>query len=101
MVFADGRKHELNVSTYQMAILMLFNEADNLSYADISEATQIPPADLKRSLQSLACVKVWRQQRGTHSLASHSSAVWHLEPTIRSPGCCEAITRNFVHHCRV
>lgn len=61
MVFADGRKHELNVSTYQMAILMLFNEADRLSYVDIAEATQIPPADLKRSLQSLACVKVcWR-----------------------------------------
>lgn len=58
MVFADGRKHELNVSTYQMTILMLFNEADSLSYLDIAEATQIPPADLKRSLQSLACVKV-------------------------------------------
>lgn len=60
MVFADGRKHELNVSTYQMAILMLFNETDSLSYSDIAEATQIPPADLKRSLQSLACVKVRR-----------------------------------------
>lgn len=58
MTFADGRKHELNVSTYQMAILLLFNEADSLSYTDIAEATQIPAADLKRSLQSLACVKV-------------------------------------------
>ena len=54
----DGRKHELNVSTYQMAILMLFNSADSLSYTEIQAATSIPPADLKRSLQSLACAKV-------------------------------------------
>ena len=54
----DGRKHELNVSTYQMAILMLFNSADSLSYTEIQAATSIPPPDLKRSLQSLACAKV-------------------------------------------
>jgi hypothetical protein len=51
-------KHELNVSTYQMCILMLFNETDSMSYKDILRGTEIPPADLKRSLQSLACVKV-------------------------------------------
>ncbi len=52
------KRHELNVSTYQMVILLLFNEADRLSYSDILHATSIPPGDLKRSLQSLACVKV-------------------------------------------
>ncbi|BDA49097.1 Cullin-3 [Coccomyxa sp. Obi] len=51
------KRHELNVSTYQMVILLLFNEADSLSYRDIQSATSIPPGDLKRSLQSLACVK--------------------------------------------
>ena len=40
-----------------MCILLLFNEADRLSYGDIHEATQIAPAELKRNLQSLACVK--------------------------------------------
>ncbi len=55
----SGKRHELNVSTYQMCILLLFNEADRLSYGDIREATQITPAELKRNLQSLACVKVW------------------------------------------
>ena len=54
----SGKRHELNVSTYQMCILLLFNEADRLSYGDIREATQITPAELKRNLQSLACVKV-------------------------------------------
>ncbi len=51
------KRHELNVSTYQMVILLLFNEADSLSYRDIQSATSIPFGDLKRSLQSLACVK--------------------------------------------
>ncbi|KAH7683890.1 cullin 3 protein [Dioscorea alata] len=55
--FGKGQKHELNVSTYQMCILMLFNSSDHLSYKEIIQATNIPAADLKRCLQSLACVK--------------------------------------------
>uniref|UniRef100_J3MQR9 Cullin family profile domain-containing protein n=1 Tax=Oryza brachyantha TaxID=4533 RepID=J3MQR9_ORYBR len=56
-VFGNGSKHELNVSTYQMCVLMLFNSADVLSYRDIEQTTAIPAADLKRCLQSLALVK--------------------------------------------
>ncbi|XP_059293986.1 cullin-3A-like [Lycium ferocissimum] len=55
--FGKGQKHELNVSTYQMCILMLFNNADRMSYKEIEQATEIPASDLKRCLQSLACVK--------------------------------------------
>jgi cullin 3 len=55
--FGNGSKHELNVSTYQMCILMLFNSADALTYREIEQATSIPAADLKRCLQSLALVK--------------------------------------------
>jgi len=55
--FGNGQKHELNVSTYQMCILMLFNPSDRLSYKEIEQATDIPASDLKRCLQSLACVK--------------------------------------------
>eukprot|EP00249_Psilotum_nudum_P003831 c17326_g1_i1 orf=2-220(+) len=55
--FAKGQKHELNVSTYQMCILTLFNSADQLTYREIEQGTGIPSMDLKRSLQSLACVK--------------------------------------------
>ncbi|KAL1522667.1 hypothetical protein AB1Y20_017645 [Prymnesium parvum] len=51
------RKHEINVSTYQMCILLLFNTTDTMSYEDIVNATSIPVADLKRALQSLACAK--------------------------------------------
>jgi len=55
--FGGGNRHELNVSTYQMCILLLFNDTDRLTYQEISEATEIPAADLKRSLQSLALMK--------------------------------------------
>ncbi|XP_057530675.1 cullin-3A [Amaranthus tricolor] len=55
--FSKGQKHELNVSTYQMCVLMLFNNADKLGYREIEQATEIPAPDLKRCLQSLACVK--------------------------------------------
>ncbi|KAJ6825739.1 cullin-3A-like [Iris pallida] len=55
--FGRNQKHELNVSTYQMCILMLFNSAERLSCKEIEQATEIPASDLKRCLQSLACVK--------------------------------------------
>lgn len=51
------KKHEVTVSTYQMVILMLFNEKNDYTYKEIHEATQIPIADLKRNLFSLACGK--------------------------------------------
>ncbi|XP_027358110.1 cullin-3B-like isoform X2 [Abrus precatorius] len=56
-IFGKGQKHELNVSTYQMCVLMLFNNADKLSCKEIEQATAIPMSDLRRCLQSLACVK--------------------------------------------
>ncbi|XP_074309731.1 cullin-3A [Silene latifolia] len=55
--FGKGQKHELNVSTYQMCVLMLFNNADRLTYREIELATEIPTIELKRCLQSLALVK--------------------------------------------
>ncbi|KAF2835698.1 Cullin-domain-containing protein [Patellaria atrata CBS 101060] len=51
------RRHELNVSTYAMIILMLFNDlpADqSLSLEEIQARTNIPTHDLRRNLQSLA-----------------------------------------------
>ncbi|KAH1064238.1 hypothetical protein J1N35_029225 [Gossypium stocksii] len=56
-IFGKGQKHGLNVSTYQMCVLMLFNNADGLSYKEIEQVTAIPASDLKRCLQSMACVK--------------------------------------------
>lgn len=55
--FGKGQRHELNVSTYQMCILMFFNLVDRMTYNEIEQATDIPTLDLKRSLQSLALVR--------------------------------------------
>ncbi|KAF2670876.1 Cullin-domain-containing protein [Microthyrium microscopicum] len=55
---SKDRVHDLNVSTYAMIILYLFNElpaGESLSFEDIQSRTNIPEGDLVRNLQSLAC----------------------------------------------
>ncbi|KAL2810835.1 Cullin [Aspergillus granulosus] len=56
---ANGKtqRHELNVSTYAMIILLLFNDVpagDSLTFEEIQARTRIPDNDLIRNLQSLA-----------------------------------------------
>ncbi|KAK0731039.1 Cullin [Lasiosphaeris hirsuta] len=51
------RRYELNVPTYGMIILMLFNDIDedeSLSFGEIQGKTSIPPLDLVRVLASLS-----------------------------------------------
>lgn len=55
----DGKvsRHELNMSTYAMVIVLLFNDLpvdEALSYEEIQARTNIPDHDLMRNLQSLA-----------------------------------------------
>ena len=40
--FGDGVRRELSVSTYMACVLLLFNDAESLSYRDIAAATAIP-----------------------------------------------------------
>ncbi|KAJ1945094.1 hypothetical protein FBU59_002413, partial [Linderina macrospora] len=57
-VHFGSRTHELNVSTYQMVILMLFADTDDsLTTEQIQQQTGIPSEQLSRQLQSLACAK--------------------------------------------
>eukprot|EP00027_Filamoeba_sp_ATCC50430_P010543 CAMPEP_0168562902 /NCGR_PEP_ID=MMETSP0413-20121227/12379_1 /TAXON_ID=136452 /ORGANISM="Filamoeba nolandi, Strain NC-AS-23-1" /LENGTH=717 /DNA_ID=CAMNT_0008594377 /DNA_START=100 /DNA_END=2253 /DNA_ORIENTATION=+ len=51
------KKHELTVSTYQMVILLLFNDRETMSYKELREASNIPIADLKRNLVALSSAK--------------------------------------------
>jgi cullin 3 len=51
------RRHELLVSTYQMCILMLFNNTDFLTLRQIRTQTQIPDSELRRHLISLCTPK--------------------------------------------
>ncbi|XP_014674354.1 PREDICTED: cullin-3-A-like [Priapulus caudatus] len=52
------RKHIIQVSTYQMCVLMLFNQRDKLTYEEIQTETDIGEKDLIRALQSLALGKL-------------------------------------------
>ncbi|ESN98221.1 hypothetical protein HELRODRAFT_101759 [Helobdella robusta] len=52
------RKHILQVSTYQMVVLMLFNSRDVWTFEEIKNETDIPERDLMRSVQSLALGKI-------------------------------------------
>lgn len=55
-----ARKHDLNVSTFALVILLLFEnlgEGEFLTYEEIRNGTAIPDNELQRNLQSLACTK--------------------------------------------
>ncbi|TRX90061.1 hypothetical protein FHL15_008980 [Xylaria flabelliformis] len=57
------RRYEINVSTYGMIVLMLFNtirEDEWLSFEDIQAATNVPQADLVNTLTSLSVIKQFR-----------------------------------------
>eukprot|EP00536_Pseudo-nitzschia_multiseries_P002807 jgi/Psemu1/322715/estExt_fgenesh1_pg.C_390014 len=51
------RRHELGVSTYQMCILLLFNDTNTLTLGQIRSKTHIPDAELRRHLVSLCTPK--------------------------------------------
>eukprot|EP00968_Pinguiococcus_pyrenoidosus_P010151 scaffold803_cov310-Pinguiococcus_pyrenoidosus.AAC.64 len=79
---ADGqvKRHDLDVSTYQMCILMMFNEADVLTLEEIKKKTSIPDAELKRHLISLSTPKHRILRRETveagKSVASARPSPW-------------------------
>ncbi|KAJ6531764.1 Cullin-domain-containing protein [Mycena capillaripes] len=55
-----ARKHDLNVSTLALVILLLFEDQkpdEFLTYEEIKQATSIADLELQRHLQSLACAK--------------------------------------------
>ncbi|XP_028320345.1 cullin-3-like isoform X2 [Gouania willdenowi] len=54
---SNTRKHILEVSTFQMTILMLFNNREKFTFEEIQQETDIPERELVRALQSLACWK--------------------------------------------
>ncbi|XP_072936616.1 cullin-3 isoform X2 [Epargyreus clarus] len=51
------RRHIIQVSTFQMCVLLLFNKRERLTYEEIINETDIPEKDLVRALQSLAMGK--------------------------------------------
>ncbi|KAI1498815.1 putative cullulin 3 [Biscogniauxia marginata] len=57
------RRYEINISTYGMIVLMLFNdlpEGEWLSFEDVQAATNIPQPDLINALTSVSSLKPFR-----------------------------------------
>mmetsp|Transcript_16824 Transcript_16824/g.22614 ORF Transcript_16824/g.22614 Transcript_16824/m.22614 type:complete len:732 (-) Transcript_16824:417-2612(-) len=59
-----SNRHDLNVTTYQMCILMLFNRRDAITLEDMRELS-IPDPELKRHLISL-CTPKYRILKKSH-----------------------------------
>uniref|UniRef100_A0A0D9Y8K8 Cullin family profile domain-containing protein n=1 Tax=Oryza glumipatula TaxID=40148 RepID=A0A0D9Y8K8_9ORYZ len=53
----DAKPVEFVLNTYQAALLLLFNEADKLSYSDIVSQLKLSDDDAVRLLHSLSCAK--------------------------------------------
>jgi len=53
----DAKPIDLVISTYQACILMLFNQQNEYTTADIASATKLPMEELKKYLQTLALSK--------------------------------------------
>jgi len=53
--FFPSKKHELNISTAMMCILLQFATQDNLTFNQLKDETNIPVPDLKRNLFTLCC----------------------------------------------
>mmetsp|Transcript_2777 Transcript_2777/g.6446 ORF Transcript_2777/g.6446 Transcript_2777/m.6446 type:complete len:722 (+) Transcript_2777:364-2529(+) len=80
--FKKGKKL-LAVHTFQMVIIMLFNDADKYTYAEILKKTKIPERDLRRHLLSLAHpkVKVLRKSPNNKTLAPDHMFAWNYDYT--------------------
>ncbi|KAL5220115.1 hypothetical protein ABZP36_024828 [Zizania latifolia] len=53
----DAKPVELFLNTYQSALLLLFNEADRLSFSEIVAQLKLSHDDAVRALHSLSCAK--------------------------------------------
>ena len=61
------KKYEINVSTFQMVVLLLFNEKETISYGDILQTTKIPMNELKKNLLALTVKTATHQKLLTSS----------------------------------
>ncbi|KDR70101.1 hypothetical protein GALMADRAFT_255498 [Galerina marginata CBS 339.88] len=82
--FTAGIK-ELNVSMYQALVLLLFNDETDLSYEDIKEQTGMEEAELKRTLQSLACGKKKVLKKVPVGKEVDDTDVFKYNPDFRDP----------------
>ncbi|GLT42501.1 hypothetical protein SLA2020_164970 [Shorea laevis] len=76
---------ELVVSTYQAAVLLLFNSSDRLSYSEIMAQLNLTHDDLVRLLHSLSCAKykILTKEPNTRSISQTDSFEFNSKFTDR------------------
>lgn len=76
---------ELILGTYQAAVLLLFNSADKLSYAEIEAQLNLGDDDLIRLLHSLSCAKykILNKDPSTKSISRNDSFEFNSKFTDR------------------
>lgn len=55
---SNGKRYEMSVSTYQMCILMLFNDKQKVTYHELLQTMQISDQDLKSQIIPLCQFKI-------------------------------------------
>ena len=106
--FPSGRR-ELSVTTYQMCILMLFNDATTLTLNAIRNGTNIAEGELRRHLLSLCTpkLKVLRKESKGRGITDDDSFTFNDEftskfkrmkvPLISENGGCAAMNKRGNH----
>ncbi|KAM5573028.1 cullin-1-like [Rosa sericea] len=74
---------ELLVSTYQAALLLLFNNAERLSYSEILTQLNLPHDDLVRILHSMSCAnyKILVKEPNTTTISPNDSFAFNSKFT--------------------
>jgi len=52
------KKYEVGVTTYQMGLLLLFNDNESMTVEAVSKATNLKDSELHRIVQSLVSSKI-------------------------------------------
>ncbi|KAF1837779.1 Cullin-domain-containing protein [Decorospora gaudefroyi] len=85
--FPKGAK-ELVVSSFQAIVLLLFNgrrDDEHIDYNYLKQATGLPPAELNRTLQSLACAKIRPLTKHPKGREIHESDTFTLSTSFSDP----------------
>jgi cullin 4 len=83
--FPSGGKKELDVSLSQTLVLLLFNEADAVPFPDIKAASGMEDAELRRTLQSLACGQVRVLRKEPKGREVEDGDVFHFNAAFTAP----------------
>ncbi|KAF2126421.1 Cullin-domain-containing protein [Dothidotthia symphoricarpi CBS 119687] len=85
--FPKGNK-ELVVSSFQAIVLLLFNGVkidEHIDYNYLLQATGLPPQELSRTLQSLACAKLRPLTKHPKSREINPTDTFTLNPSFSTP----------------